>query len=284
MVATGFPELNVKIPARSVHTPVRGYWKDLQHQRELFQNIASKLGMMLSSLKVSGIREHVDWYSVSYRQILLHGGASVMNLYDGSLSKTLNAVFPAQEFHAYRYWRPHHVPPHMKSTFSKTQGHLFQIVKRVSFQDLGLTNCIYFLIMTGPLIIPLLFSRGALIMLNSTCSLHSSRLPWSTMGSTTIVMCLCILQWCLFTHCSHEELKKTQERDYHKMQLCESMGITLLTIPYWWNRKMESVANEIHIARPDVPIPTSLLNHDTIPKEIPTQKEIKRTLRDHSLR
>ena len=32
-----------------------------------------------------------------------------------------------------------------------------------------------------------------------------------------------------------ESLFATQERDREKQELCEQKGITLLTIPFWWN-------------------------------------------------
>jgi len=47
------------------------------------------------------------------------------------------------------------------------------------------------------------------------------------------------------------------------------LGITLIVIPYWWNKSPESVAKMIHLARPDIPFPKELLAGDPIPNEIP---------------
>ncbi len=56
-----------------------------------------------------------------------------------------------------------------------------------------------------------------------------------------------------------------KERDEHKKMICERDGITLVVIPYWWNKTIESVAHTLHSIRPDVLIPASLLNGKPIP-------------------
>lgn len=42
------------------------------------------------------------------------------------------------------------------------------------------------------------------------------------------------------------------ERDQEKSALCESRGITLIPIPYWWDGNKESLAATLYKARPDV--------------------------------
>ncbi len=80
----------------------------------------------------------------------------------------------------------------------------------------------------------------------------------------------CILKSWEFAYVfSHANLKETQHRDKIKRIICARVGITLVVIPYWWNRNIQSVAQTIQDARPDIPIPSSLLNGDFIPKEAP---------------
>ncbi len=62
-----------------------------------------------------------------------------------------------------------------------------------------------------------------------------------------------------------------QERDTKKRAWCQAHGITLITIPYWWDKKPESVATTLHMIRPDIGIPTSLLTGYPIPSEISHQ-------------
>jgi hypothetical protein len=46
-----------------------------------------------------------------------------------------------------------------------------------------------------------------------------------------------------FNRQKHDQLKKM-----HAMQL----GITLISIPFWWDKTLSSLANTIHLVRPDV--------------------------------
>ncbi len=52
---------------------------------------------------------------------------------------------------------------------------------------------------------------------------------------------------------------KIKQLDQKKRIFCESYGITLLVVPYWWNHKADSIAGTLHLARPDLPIDRSML-------------------------
>jgi hypothetical protein len=43
-----------------------------------------------------------------------------------------------------------------------------------------------------------------------------------------------------------------QERDEEKRKVCKELGITLIEIPYWWDRTNESLMATIHNYRPDL--------------------------------
>ncbi len=73
----------------------------------------------------------------------------------------------------------------------------------------------------------------------------------------------------------YNDLVEQQHRDNVKQQICYTNGITLIIIPFWWNRKVESVAHSIHTTRPDILLPSHLLTHDIIPTEMPTQRQQK---------
>ncbi len=57
------------------------------------------------------------------------------------------------------------------------------------------------------------------------------------------------------------------ERDKKKKMYCENMGITLITVPYWWDANLSSLATTIH-TRPDIQIP-EILRSTPIPVVIP---------------
>ncbi len=54
-------------------------------------------------------------------------------------------------------------------------------------------------------------------------------------------------------------------RDKIKQSICIRDGITLLVVPYWWDRSIGSIARSIQIARPDLVIPTGIAKGDPIP-------------------
>jgi len=49
-----------------------------------------------------------------------------------------------------------------------------------------------------------------------------------------------------------EILKKVQKRDIFKNSICKRDGITLIVVPYYWDKTIDSVAQAIRHARPDI--------------------------------
>ncbi len=49
-----------------------------------------------------------------------------------------------------------------------------------------------------------------------------------------------------------------QQRDAEKRQQCRKLGISLIEVPYWWDKNKASLVATIHHVRPDtVPMPTN---------------------------
>ena len=67
---------------------------------------------------------------------------------------------------------------------------------------------------------------------------------------------------------SFGEQKWTLERDLDKQIGCSNLGITLITIPYWWDGSKESLISTIRQYRPDLVISHSF-NFEPIPLEVP---------------
>ncbi len=44
------------------------------------------------------------------------------------------------------------------------------------------------------------------------------------------------------------------ERDKKKLVACKEFGITLITVPFWWDGKFPSVAATVQSVRPDITI------------------------------
>ena len=58
-------------------------------------------------------------------------------------------------------------------------------------------------------------------------------------------------------------LDDNQRRDLQKSSICKDKGITLIQVPYWWDRKLESLAATVYTQRPD------LFNNSNIPSGSP---------------
>lgn len=63
------------------------------------------------------------------------------------------------------------------------------------------------------------------------------------------------------------------ERDLLKSSLCQMRGITLITIPYWWDGNVDSLSATLYRARPDV-FPAS--SAEPIPTEMPPGFKVNR--------
>ncbi len=51
---------------------------------------------------------------------------------------------------------------------------------------------------------------------------------------------------------------KVKERDEKKKDWCQQAGITLINVPFWWDRKVETLITAIQLARPDIKLFSNL--------------------------
>ncbi len=80
------------------------------------------------------IQDPSEWYYVSIRQFLKYGG-NLLKYYNGSLLQALQAIYPDQEWRAWRFSSrsPHHSSKkYSKMRSSKTQHLLYQLIQKVS--------------------------------------------------------------------------------------------------------------------------------------------------------
>jgi hypothetical protein len=70
-----------------------------------------------------------------------------------------------------------------------------------------------------------------------------------------------------------DSIQATQQRDIEKKEACRVAGITLIQIPYWWNRRKESLAATIHLVRRE--LLSEFRAFDPIPESPPVKKKYK---------
>ncbi len=59
--------------------------------------------------------------------------------------------------------------------------------------------------------------------------------------------------------------------------ICDNAGLTLVVIPYWWDKEIQSVAQTVHKARPDIVPPSIFLHGNVIPPQHPEKMQEKGT-------
>jgi hypothetical protein len=62
---------------------------------------------------------------------------------------------------------------------------------------------------------------------------------------------------------------KRQKADHIKMDLAKSVGITLIPIPFWWDRSLQSLAATIRLYKPDISWPDIPSTTTPISEEMP---------------
>jgi hypothetical protein len=62
-----------------------------------------------------------------------------------------------------------------------------------------------------------------------------------------------------------------QRRDQSKLKFASQFGITLISIPFWWDRLPNSLASTIQLYRPDISLQAKEV--PPIPKEMPLKSK-----------
>ncbi len=256
-----FPE--VALQPKKKHAPVFGYWTSLDNQRSFMEKLKEKLCIFRRKRVVDekDIKDPSDWHSISVKQFQQAGGAGMLKRHRGSLLRTLRALYPDMMWQPYKVSTPHHVPKGSLK-FSKTQYLLFQHVKSVSDNDMCLTVQI---VPDADVILnqsynfgtkkrPMEFdvSSNTIVTLTLpdiyTCSIISNRVQWRISLQSRADVSL----FGMIAYCISFDSDSVKKRDLQKRSMCELNGITLIIIPYWWDRSIQSIATAIYSVRPDV--------------------------------
>jgi hypothetical protein len=217
----------------------RKFWSDLPAVREYMNWLAERLG--ISTLE--------DWYMVTNEQVIRNYGASLLGRY-GTFFKALQACFPEHDWDIRKY----NNPGTKVSKWGKSQYFLFQLLKEI-LTVVGVQEQDMQRNFKHP---DLLFENNNKGRMELDIFIPKLSLAVEFQG-----------QQHFQPHYIFGSFATQQFKDNQKRAACSRAGITLIEIPYWWDKTKQSLAATIQQQRPDLglqidplwmPIPTQPLS------------------------
>jgi len=199
-----------------------GYWNHPSNHKEFITRLAKKLNI-----------QHLDeWYAISVDQVRKHGGSSMLAQHRGSLIGVLRKVYPDHPWQRWTYYGPHQVVLH--KGVSKSQLTLYKLVQSTFGAAYVILNFKHPDLMhrkTNHRVEYDIFVPHLSMAFEYQGEQHYKDIPLRLMAGLS-------------------EIQK--QRDIHKEQVSTVNGITLIAIPYWWDKSKESLITTILQIRPDV--------------------------------
>jgi len=158
------------------------------------------------------IQNLTDWYKISVHQFIELGGAALLHYHHGSLINILKTVYPEFNWKNFRFSNPHQIIEKGKSAFGKMQFLLYQYVKQI-FPGLKI-EFNFLLKFLGQ-------TRTELDIFVPDLSLAFEYNGEYHYKSVVVF----------------NDVSTVQKRDKFKRDFCFQCGITLITIPFWWDKK-----------------------------------------------
>eukprot|EP01114_Cavostelium_apophysatum_P005470 TRINITY_DN1649_c1_g4_i2.p1 TRINITY_DN1649_c1_g4~~TRINITY_DN1649_c1_g4_i2.p1 ORF type:complete len:470 (+),score=99.43 TRINITY_DN1649_c1_g4_i2:214-1623(+) len=217
-----------------------GYWRDLNRQRELMNEIGEKLN----------IRTWSDWYGVQTNHVAQCGGQPILKLYGTSLAAALKSIFPE---YAWRFEQT----PQKKSEWWKNNA-----------KFLGKAHLRMYEILQSEI-----FGEVSDVFVNY---LHPSFTFTESKNPMEFDVFIPSLKLCFEYHGeqhfsgAEDELLQRQRNKEEKRSMCRQHDITMIEIPYWWNGTKEQLLATIKKYRPELVIFTG--DAEPVPSERPKMK------------
>eukprot|EP01114_Cavostelium_apophysatum_P017418 TRINITY_DN5168_c0_g2_i1.p1 TRINITY_DN5168_c0_g2~~TRINITY_DN5168_c0_g2_i1.p1 ORF type:complete len:407 (-),score=50.27 TRINITY_DN5168_c0_g2_i1:303-1523(-) len=212
-------------------------WNNPQNRLEFTELLAKKLHF----------QNWQDWYRVSKDDFRRFGGAALLARYGNSIENLLVDLYPR---HPWKF-----DPSYSHARDSNAQKHLFHQVAKF-FPDQVLFNYIHQDIKFATTGIPIesdVFIPSVKLALEYQGRQHYEKTIFNELGA-----------------------QKQAERDAEKQRLLHSNGITLVQVPYWWDRKQRSLVATICRKRPDL---KQILAYSENGKPIRDRKELHKITR-----
>lgn len=228
MLQSVFPEYNWR-PVEFIQVP-KGYWASLKNQRNLFDTIGIR----------NGVQHYEDWYMVGWHNIVnihnssdirssgnggsagsIRSGSSVLEYFGGSTVSAIQHIYPEYQWNSKKFHR-----------WGKAQRSLTSMLSS-------------------------LFPSNTALLCNYKHPALKSRISHRYLELDIFVPSLSLAIEYQGYHHYHDHalfgasVELYQRRDAEKKQLCEQQGITLVTIPYNWDKQWHTLLKYLphHLAR-----------------------------------
>jgi len=212
VLANCFPELKIIVPDKPKYATHYGYWKEISNQRNFLNSISKKFN----------IENIEDWKFVSTELVKKMGGSGFLRYFNGSLLKALQKLHPEHNWTIPRTNNP-------RGT-SKGQHLLHKIVQK-TFPD-----------------------QFVLYNMNFRDYDRHEKPP---IKLDIVIPDLSIaIEYHAIHHFEKTEIfgdiLKQQQRDSNKQQICNNFGLSIVVIPYWWEKTEADLMQRIRQVRPDI--------------------------------
>jgi hypothetical protein len=256
------------------------YWKDKGNQRQFMDWIADS----------QGVTSQEDWYQLTGDLIQSLGGCRMLNLYNNSLYSALVSVYPEWQWHPWMFQAP---PKYYWEVDGNQQKWVDWFTDKLNLHEHNSWNLVTrndIKRLGGGILT--YYGNSMKRMLESLCPNLTIESKISEGQSHVGNVLKSILKTHIFINyklqCEDREpieldiyvpeLELAFEyngsvhydphyfmggstdrggRDHMKQLLCKERGITLISVPYWWNNSVDSLISSIKHVRPDITIYSS---------------------------
>lgn len=207
------------------------WWRSVDHtiQQDYWKSKANNSSHVRYLSSVFQIQKLEDWYNITATMLKkIPVGKWLLKNCSGSICKMLASVYPDM---VWEFW-----PKFGRASQAKgsVQSLLKRILVRLGFEDVMAEYKVDFLCSSGT-------KKHLPLDLYSP----SKKIAFEYQGKHHFV------QQGGFPFAHYSQLQQ-QQNDDEKCRLCERHGITLIIIPFWWDKKESSLVTTIRHHRPDL--------------------------------
>jgi len=215
--------------------------KFVHKSRHYWKDKKNQLKFLEDFAKQNNVLKKDDWYGISSSQVRQAGGTVLLRYYNNSLLQALREIYPDH------FWKD---LPH------------FRFNKGSSKAQVALQNTIVNLLPETQMLVN--FRHPELNRLEYDIFLPQLSLAFEYQGETH------------YHPTIFGSYLQTIKNDNKKVQISNKIGVTLIPIPYWWNKSIPFLINQLRKYRPDIQIVAPIDEHQE--QHLPSSTQRPRSL------